>query len=416
MNISPANDGDTQYSSTSRYSHDKPLRIVLVAPPYFDLPPKGYGGIEAVVADLADALVRRGHRVTLLGAGRAKTSARFIPLWDTLQYPRLGEPYPEILHALRVREAIAQLAAEEGIDVVHDHTFAGPLNCAAYQAAGAVVVATTHGPVDSELADYYRALGDQVHLVAISDRQQELAPDLNWVGRVHNALRPEEWPFSDEKKNYALFLGRYSPEKGPDLALRAAHEAGIPLILAGKCNEPMEKAYFEETVRPLLTDSDEVFGEADAVAKRELLASARCMLFPVQWEEPFGIVMIESMVCGTPVVALRRGSVPEVIVDGVTGVICDHPDQLPAAIAWADAINPHECRAHVEQNFAATGLGLGYEQAFRRILSAHRPHVAVEHPAQAQPSLARAMAEHARRARAADGSPKAVPASDRSRR
>jgi glycosyltransferase involved in cell wall biosynthesis len=243
-----------------------------------------------------------------------------------------------------------------------------------------------------------------------------LAPDLNWVGRVHNALRPEEWPFVEDKQNFALFLGRYSPEKGPDLALRAAHEAGIPLVLAGKCNEPLEKAYFEEKVRPLLTDNDEVFGEADAVAKRKLLASARCMLFPIQWEEPFGIVMIESMVCGTPVVALRRGSVPEVIVDGVTGVICDHPDQLPGAIAWADGINPHECRAHVEQNFAATGLGLGYEQAYRRILSAQRAHAGVEYATPVQPTLARVMAEHARRARAVDGSPKAVPASDRSRR
>ena len=166
-----------------------PLRIVLVAPPYFDVPPTGYGGVEAVVADLADALVARGHQVTLLGAGRAGTAARFVPLWDRTLPDRLGQPYPEVMNALKVGRAVACIAAADGIDIVHDHTFAGPLNAPAYRGLGITTVVTVHGPLDDDLYPYYRELGDEVGLIAISDRQRELAPDLNWVGRVHNALR-----------------------------------------------------------------------------------------------------------------------------------------------------------------------------------------------------------------------------------
>ncbi len=347
-----------------------PLRIVLVAPPYFDVPPTGYGGVEAVVADLADALVARGHQVTLLGAGRAGTAARFMPLWDRTLPDRLGQPYPEVMNALKVRRAVARIAAADGIDIVHDHTFAGPLNEPAYRGLGITTVVTVHGPIDDDLHPYYRELGDEVGLIAISDRQRELAPDLNWVGRVHNALRVQDWPFRADKQHYALFLGRFAPYKGAHLAVRAAHEAGIPLVLAGKCDEPPEKAYFEQQVRPLLTDSDHFFGPADAVSKRKLLAGARCLLFPVLWEEPFGMVMIEAMACGTPVVALRGGAVPEVVIDGVTGLIRDRPAELPAAIERAASLDPAACRRHVAANFGVTQFGSGYEQIYQQLAPA----------------------------------------------
>ncbi|BBX95101.1 glycosyltransferase family 4 protein [Mycobacterium lacus] len=344
------------------------IRVVLVAPPYFDIPPSGYGGVEAVVADLADTLVARGHQVTVLGAGEPGTAAHFIPVWDQAIPHRLGEPYPEVMHALKARRTIARIAAADGVDIVHDHTFAGPINAPAYQALGVSTIVTVHGPIDDDLYPYYRELSDGVGLVAISDRQRELAPDLNWIGRVHNALRLEDWPFETEKHDYALFLGRFAPYKGAHLAVRAAHEAGIPLVLAGKCNEPAEKAYFEEQVRPLLTDNDHVFGEADAVSKRKLLANARCLLFPVQWEEPFGIVMIEAMACGTPVVALRGGAVPEVVVDGVTGLVCDRVEDLPAAMERARTFDPHACRRHVAANFDVARFGSAYERIYRRAL------------------------------------------------
>ncbi|QFZ24094.1 glycosyltransferase family 4 protein [Saccharothrix syringae] len=351
---------------------EDPLRVALVAPPYFDVPPKAYGGVEAVVADLADALVARGHSVTLLGAGEPGTAARFVPVWERTVPERLGEPFPEVAHAAAVRRELERLAVAEGLDVVHDHTLAGPLNAPALAALGVPTVVTVHGPVDEDLHRYYRALGEDVHLVAISDRQRALAPDLNWTATVHNALRLRDWPFRARKEDYALFLGRFHPDKAPHLALEAAHAAGVPLVLAGKCAEPVEKEYFEREVRPRLTDRDHVFGVADATAKRELLANARCLLFPIRWEEPFGMVMIEAMACGTPVVALRAGAVPEVVADGVTGLVRDHPDELVEALREVRALDPAACRAHVAEHFDVDRLGAGYEAAYRRALEPGR--------------------------------------------
>lgn len=348
----------------------KTLRIALIAPPYFEVPPTAYGGVEAVVADLADALVDRGHKVTLLGAGRPGTLASFVAVRERAVPERLGEPFPEVLHAVQTRREIERIAREDGLDVVHDHTLAGPLNAAAYAALGLPTVVTVHGPVNNDLYGYYQALGEDVHLVAISDRQRALAPDLNWIATVHNALRLDSWPFRRDKENYALFLGRFSPDKAPHLALEAAHQAGVPLVLAGKCAEPAEKDYFERMVVPRLTSSDHVFGVADAAQKRELLAGARCLLFPVCWEEPFGMVMIEAMACGTPVVALRAGAVPEVVADGLTGIICDSPGALPQALHDVQFIDPQACREHVASRFSAASLAMGYEDAYRRALAA----------------------------------------------
>ncbi|MEU0511496.1 glycosyltransferase family 4 protein [Amycolatopsis sp. NPDC006125] len=352
-----------------RNDPDRPLRVAMVVPPYFDVPPKAYGGVEAVVADLADALVDRGHHVTLIGAGRPGTKARFVPVWDRTVPELLGEPYPEVMHAIAARRAVQRLAATEGVDVVHDHSLAGPLNAPAY---GVPTVVTVHGPVGEDMARYYTELGDDVHLVAISDRQRELAPGLNWIGTVHNALRLADWPFESEKDDYTLFLGRFHPDKAPHLALEVAHRAGLRLVLAGKCAEPIEKEYFEREVRPRLTDNDHVFGVADATAKRELLAKARCLIFPIQWEEPFGMVMIEAMACGTPVVALRSGAVPEVVVDGVTGLVRDDPADLVQALHDVRHLDPAKCRAHVAEHFDVGGLGAGYEAAYRRAVEVSR--------------------------------------------
>ncbi|MFF2552719.1 glycosyltransferase family 4 protein [Nocardia sp. NPDC058058] len=349
------------------------LHIAMVVPPYFDIPPKAYGGVEAVVADLVDALVALGHRVTLFGAGTNGTTGRLVPLWDEVQSDRLGDPFPEVLHALKVRRALERLSELDRFDLVHDHTFAGPLNMPMYRELGLPTVVTVHGPVEDDPYLYYSELGAEAHLVAISDRQRALAPDLNWVGRVHNALRVDDWPFRAEKDDYALFLGRFTADKAPHLALEAAHAADIPLILAGKCAEPPELRYFESAVRPLLTERDRMFGMADAAAKRELLSRARCLLFPVRWEEPFGMVMIEAMVCGTPVVALRGGAVAEVIVDGVTGRICDDPAELATAVKEVQTYDPHAMRAHVVEHFGADTLGRGYAEIYSRVVRAHRP-------------------------------------------
>ncbi|MDI1462769.1 glycosyltransferase family 4 protein [Catellatospora sp. KI3] len=353
-------------------SGSAPLRIAMVAPPYFDIPPAAYGGIEAVIADLSNALVELGHKVTVIAAGRDGTQARFWQVWEQAVPERLGEPGPEIIYAALSRRVVENLAAAGEVDVVHDHTFAGPLNAPAYDLLGLPTIATVHGPVDSELRGYYQTLDRDLSLVAISRRQRSLAPELNWLDTVYNGLNPHDWPFQERKGDYALFLGRFNADKGAHTAIEAAHRAGLPLILAGKCAEPEEKEYFAKEVEPRLGPDDRMIGVADAKRKRELLTNARCLLFPVQWEEPFGMVMIESMVCGTPVVALRAGAVPEVVESGVSGLICDDPDELPQALADVVQLDPRACREHVVRGFSATRMAVGYARAYRAALARMR--------------------------------------------
>jgi glycosyltransferase involved in cell wall biosynthesis len=348
------------------------MHIAMIAPPYFDVPPAAYGGIETVVADLVDALVGRGHKVTLIGAGHHGTRAqRFITTYDVGPAERLGEPMPEMVHAAKVASILDTLDA----DVIHDHTMAGPL-----MARGRLTptVVTAHGPVTGDPGEYYRALGDTVHLVAISETQRATAPDLPWIGTVHNAIRAETFPFRAQKDEYVLFLGRFHPEKAPHLAIDAARAAGLPIVLAGKCSEPIERAYFAREIEPRTGKDVTIFGVADSVAKRRLLSRASCMLFPICWDEPFGLVMIEAMVCGTPVVALRRGAVPELIAQGQTGIIVDDPSEMPEAISQARNLDPRMCRKHVEARFTVEVMAEGYEAVYRRSLAmAPEPWLAV---------------------------------------
>ena len=342
------------------------LRIGLVAPPWFSVPPDAYGGTEAVCAGLAEGLVALGHDVVLIGAGDNHTAAAFHSTYGSPPSSRLGEPLPEVLHAA----AAARILAEASVDLVHDHTLAGPL-----LARGRPVptVVTVHGTVTGESGRYYRELGDTVRLVAISDAQRLRAPDLPWIATIYNGVDVATYPFRTDKDDYVLFLGRLCAEKGAHLAIDAARAAGRPIIVAGKCNEPVERAYFAAEIEPRLGPGVDFYGEADASAKRELLSAASCLLFPIAWDEPFGMVMIEAMACGTPVVALRRGSVPEVITDGVTGYVRDTGAELPDAIAQVGRLDPADCRAVAELWFSASGMARRYEAAYRQVLDECEP-------------------------------------------
>lgn len=336
-----------------------PLRVAVVAPPWMELPPDAYGGVEAMCSDLVDALVRRGVEVTLLAPGEHGTTAAFRPTGPVAD-PRLMGQAPEVVHAAQLPELLADL----GVDVVHDHTFAGPLVAASH---GLPTVVTAHGPVQGELGRYYRALSAGATLVALSDAQRAGLPSARWAATVPNGVRPDRFPFRAERGEYALFLGRMSPDKGPVAAIDAARAAGIPLVLAAKCRENAEVAYFEHAVEPLLGGDVEWVGEVGGRRKLDLLAGARCLLFPIDWEEPFGMVMIEAMACGTPVVALRRGAVPEVVDHGRTGWVCDRPAELPGALLRAHEIDPRDCRALVEGRFSDAALAGNYERVYRRI-------------------------------------------------
>ena len=333
------------------------LRIAFAAPPWYDVPPRAYGGIESLVADLIDALVARGHSVFLVGPGHNGTQATFLRTYETAMSQRIGQAIPEILHATCADRHLSRL----DVDVIHDHSLAGPLTADGRRAP---TVVTAHGPCAGELAPYYRDLSSRARLVAISEAQRRLSPELTWAGTVHNALNVAEYPVQPDKEDYVLFLGRLSPDKGAHLAIDAARAAGRRVVLAGKLQEPHEQAYFDHQVRPRLGRDAEFIGEADLAAKLELYRKAHCLVFPIQWEEPFGMVMIEAMACGTPVIALRRGSVPEVVVDGVTGFIRDDPAALPAAIDSASLIAPEACRRHVEEKFNVSAMAAGYERVY----------------------------------------------------
>ncbi|WP_341721394.1 glycosyltransferase family 4 protein [Micromonospora sp. FIMYZ51] len=337
----------------------------MVVPPWLSVPPPGYGGLEQVVAGLVDALIERGHAVTLMGAGDAHgTAADYLAMLDELQYDRLGESLPELALLARVN----QLLSAADFDLVHDHTTVGPL-VAGRRAVP--TVATVHG---NPVGEYGTVLGDTdrgVGLVAISHAQRRLNPRLPWVGTVHNAMETDAFPRKSEPSHGpVLWLARFSPDKGPELAIRACRAAGLPLVLAGKCNEPAERRYYDEVVRPLLGPDVTVVLDADREAVLRLLIEARCLIMPIQWEEPFGIVMLEAMATGTPVVALSRGAVPELVRPGVTGIVCATAQELPAALRDAPDLDPAECVAHVARTFSTERMAAGYEAVYRRFLAA----------------------------------------------
>jgi glycosyltransferase involved in cell wall biosynthesis len=353
-------------ANASREALGRTLRIAIVAPPWFSVPPRAYGGIESMVADLVDGLVERGHHVTLVGAGQPGTKAQqFIPIYPEPPSARLGEAMPEAVHAAAAAAALADL----DVDVVHDHTLAGPLLA---RNRPTPTVTTAHGPVGGEPGDYMAWLGDTVEVVAISDAQRRHRPDINWIATVHNSVDVSTFPFGAGDGGYVLFLGRFNPDKAPHVAIDAARAAGRRIVLAGKLNEPAERRYFESEIRPRLGPGVEYVGEADALTKRQLYAGAEALLFPVCWEEPFGLVMIEAMACGTPVVALRRGSVPEIVHHGLTGLVVDRHDLLPSAIEVVGQLDRHDCREHVQRHFDAPAMVAGYEAVYCTVVEGHQ--------------------------------------------
>lgn len=343
-----------------------PMRIAMVAPPFYEIPPRGYGGIEAVLALLVDGLVDRGHDVTLIAAGQPGTKARMITTFDEPQAERLGRPEPELLHAARVAGHLQDLDPE----IVHDHSAVGP---AFARDRSYPTVITSHGPATGDWGDYLAAGGDDLHLVAISQAQVRLSPDLPWKQVVHNAIDVASVPVRTEKDDYLVWLGRLSPDKAPHLAIDIAAEAGQRIVLAGKCSEPDEKAYFDEYVRPRIGPGVEYVDELSVEDKYALLGGARAFVFPLQWEEPFGMVLIEAMACGTPVLSLDRGAVPEVVVDGVTGFVRHEAGDLVAALERVGEIDPAACRRHVEEHFAPEQMVAGYEEVYRSVLSEVSP-------------------------------------------
>jgi glycosyltransferase involved in cell wall biosynthesis len=339
------------------------LRIGIVAPPWIPIPPPSYGGIEHVVALLGKGLADRGHRVKIVAApGSRVEGAEVVHALDGLPAV-IGNAIDEWHHLSRALDELADC------DVVIDHS--GPLGALLTAAGGPPALHVVHGPMD-ELAGIYRTIAGRcadLRLLAISHAQTRLAPDLPFAGVCRNALDVDIVPFREkpDAEPYLAFLGRICPDKGVASAIRVARAAGLPLKIAAKCREAEEIAHFAEVVEPELGDDVAFLGEIGPEEKFELLGGARALIFPIQWEEPFGLVMIEAMACGTPVLATPRGAAPEVVADGVTGYIHAEEAALAAAAARLDDIDRAECRAWVERHFSGPAMASAYEDVARRV-------------------------------------------------
>jgi glycosyltransferase involved in cell wall biosynthesis len=346
----------------------RPLRIALLAPLMESVPPRLYGGTERVVHWLAEGLIDRGHEVTLFASGDSSTRARLVPVVERalrLDPRELRDPVAlHLLEAEMCRDRFAEF------DVVHSHI--DYLAFGAFRGLPVPVVATLHGRLDIDGLDRvhqaYRA-----PLVSISNAQRAPMPAARWAATIYHGLPLDGIRFDPEGGDYAVFLGRMSREKRPDVAIEVARRAGIRLVLAAKV-DPFDGDYFEQEIEPLLAQPGVDFiGEVDDERKQALLGKARALLFPVSWPEPFGLAMVEAMACGTPVIACRCGSVPEVIDHGVTGFICDDDDELVGALARAHELDRAACRRVVERRFGRERMAAEYEMLYRRLIARAEP-------------------------------------------
>jgi glycosyltransferase involved in cell wall biosynthesis len=344
---------------------ERPLAIAMLAPPWIPVPAPAYGGIEEVVRLLGDGLTAAGHQVTLFAPPGSSAECDVVELLAETHPDDIQKAQYEADHVARAF-ALIDAAAERGepFDVIHDHV--GHVALAMADRIATPLVHTLHGPFTPDACRFYAEHGRKACIVAISEAQLDDAPAEMGGGRVvHNPIDVEEWPFSADKDDFLLWMGRMSPDKGPHRAISAARSAGARLVLAGPV-QPGQESFFAEEVEPLLEhDGIEYVGEADAERKRELYLKARGLLMPIRWPEPFGLVMVESMACGTPVIAFPEGSAPEVVQDGETGFVVDDEDAMAAAIGRLDEIDAHVCRESCERRFGVPAVVAGYEEVYR---------------------------------------------------
>jgi glycosyltransferase involved in cell wall biosynthesis len=346
------------------------LRIAQVAPLYESVPPHGYGGTERVVSYLTEELVRQGHDLTLFASGDSTTRARLVaPCPRSLRND--SGCVDQLAHHFVMLEQVLELAST--FDLIHFHI--DYLHFPSSRRAGFPHVTTLHGRLDiPDLRTLYQAFAS-MPLVSISDAQRRPIPWVNWLGTVYHGLPENLHTFCSRPGRYAAFLGRVSPEKGLDRAIAIACRCGIPLRIAAKV-DAKDQAYYRTIIRPLLAKAGslvEFIGEIGGTAKDQFLREALALLFPINWPEPFGLVMIEALACGTPVIAYRNGSVPEVLTDGVTGFIVDSLDDAVRALQRIDTLSRLECRRVFEERFSVRRMARDYLEVYARVLSGHRP-------------------------------------------
>lgn len=334
------------------------MRIAQVAPLYLATPPRTYGGTERIIALLTEALVKQGHDVTLFATGDSRTSARLVPCAP--KEMGFGKPYETAAVHVAMLAQVYRRARD--FDVIHTH-----LDCQALpfvnQSATPTII-TLHMALD--LPGYEQVLREypDAHYVSISDSQRAPAPDVNWAATVYHGIDVATYPFSDQHGSYLLFAGRISPEKGPDRAIKIARRAGIPLKIAAKIDHK-DRAFFDREVKPLLDDPlIEYLGPVDEVKKRALMQGALALLLPIRWNEPFGLVYIEALACGLPVLTSPHGSAPEILRDGITGFMRETDEELVEAALRVREISRAGCRAWAAQRFDAQRMAQRYVEVY----------------------------------------------------
>ena len=340
------------------------MRIAQIAPLIESVPPKLYGGTERIVSYLTEELVKQGHEVTLFASGDSITSARLVPCTRTAL--RLDSKVRDsIPYYMLMLDCVRQQAVE--FDILHFHIdfFPFPL----FRSIANRTVTTLHGRQDlPDLLPYYLGFGD-MPLVSISDAQRRPITDANFAATIYHGIPTDlHKPTLDPRGGYVAFLGRISPEKGPERAISIARSLGIPLKIAAKV-DAVDEQYFREIVEPLLGPGVEFIGEINERQKTIFLGEALALLFPIDWPEPFGLTMIEAMACGTPVLAFRHGSVPEVIDHGVTGIVVDGMDEAAAALPQVLALDRRKVGERFEQRFSATRMARDYARLYYSMLN-----------------------------------------------
>jgi glycosyltransferase involved in cell wall biosynthesis len=347
------------------------MRIGIVAPPWIPVPPPAYGGTEAVVDCLARGLAELGHEVILAAETTSTCPVTLMPYDADAEPPALGDLRQERRSASAAYAGFRDL----GVDIVHDHTLAGPVHAA--QLPALPVVTTMHGPFTPQTTQLISLVWTNVGIVAISRHQASTAGGVEVHRIIHHGLDASAIPQGSGDGGYLLFLGRMIPEKGVEQAIQIARSAGIPLRIAAKMREDVEREYFTSTIERLLSRDVEYLGEVSAAEKYQLAGDALALLNPIQWPEPFGMVMVEAMATGTPVIATSRGSAPELIEDGVTGFVRDTLGGLSAAAGQVGSLDRARIRAQVERDFSMQRMAREYAEFYELWLSSYGPDSAV---------------------------------------